>query len=94
MWVVKPHYYSGNRSYYNFPYAFGHLLANGLYALYEADPAAFEAKYDTFLRGTGKMSVKDICATVGMDVEDKKFWASAIQVLKERAGQFIKLAEK
>jgi pepF/M3 family oligoendopeptidase len=94
MWVIKPHYYSGRSSYYNFPYAFGHLLANGLYAMYEADPDSFGGKYDTFLRGTGKMSIEDICASVGMDVEDKNFWSDAMGVLKERVAEFIKLAEK
>jgi oligoendopeptidase F len=93
MWVIKPHYYFGGMSYYNFPYAFGHLLANGLYKIYEDAPDTFGDKYDTFLRGTGKMSVKDICATVGAKVEDKGFWAGAIVVLKERAAEFIRLAE-
>jgi pepF/M3 family oligoendopeptidase len=91
MWVVKPHYYRASQSFYNFPYVFGHLLANGLYAAYEADPGSFTQKYDTFLRGTGKMSVEDICATVGMDIRDKRFWAGALGVLKERAREFIRL---
>ena len=34
MWAWKPHYYSGQRSFYNFPYAFGLLFATGLYAIY------------------------------------------------------------
>jgi pepF/M3 family oligoendopeptidase len=91
MWVIKPHYYGGGRSFYNFPYAFGHLLANGLYALYESNPAAFGEKYDNFLRISGRMPIKEACATIGIDVEDKNFWADAIVVEKEKIKMFKQL---
>lgn len=35
MWTWKPHYYDSDYSFYNYPYAFGSLLAKGLYALYQ-----------------------------------------------------------
>ena len=35
MWTWKPHYYSADLSFYNFPYAFGLLFATGLYAIYQ-----------------------------------------------------------
>jgi len=41
MWAVKPHYYSADRSFYNFPYTFGLLFGLGLYARYEDDPDEF-----------------------------------------------------
>jgi pepF/M3 family oligoendopeptidase len=91
MWVIKPHYYSGNISYYNFPYAFGHLLANGLYGIYEKDPASFGEKYDSFLRATGKMSVKDSCAMLGVDVESADFWNGAIEVIKKNIDEFKRI---
>jgi pepF/M3 family oligoendopeptidase len=93
MWVVKPHYYFGGQNFYNFPYAFGHLLANGLYKMYEANPTEFGDKYDNFLRVSGKMSIKDVCATVGADVESKQFWADAIEVVKGRIKEFEKLVK-
>ena len=45
MWTWKPHYYSPNLSFYNFPYAFGLLFATGLYAIYAAgsEPAVSAA---------------------------------------------------
>ena len=33
MWTWKPHYYSTEVSFYNFPYAFGLLFGTGLYAI-------------------------------------------------------------
>jgi len=91
MWVIKPHYYSGRRHYYNFPYAFGHLLANGLYKIYTDDPASFGAKYDAFLRATGKMPIKDSCAMLGIDVESVDFWKSAIDMIKANIKEFERL---
>jgi pepF/M3 family oligoendopeptidase len=91
MWAIKPHYYSG--SYYNFPYAFGYLLANGLYQIYESGPAAFGEKYDNFLRATGKMSIKDSCAMLGVDVEDAAFWNGAIEVILTNIKEFKRITE-
>jgi pepF/M3 family oligoendopeptidase len=92
MWVIKPHYYSGQLSFYNFPYAFGNLLANGLYKIYESDPASFGDKYDAFLNVTGKMSVRDACAQIGVDVEQKRFWENSLSVIIERIKEFERLA--
>ncbi|MCL2356339.1 MAG: M3 family oligoendopeptidase [Defluviitaleaceae bacterium] len=88
MWAIKPHYYSAGFSFYNFPYAFGHLLANGLYKIYDADPVAFGKKYDDFLRISGKMPIKESCETLGINVEDSAFWASALDVIKNTIKEF------
>jgi oligoendopeptidase F len=92
MWLIKPHYYSAGTSYYNFPYAFGHLMANGLYRIYEADPAAFGEKYDAFLRASGKMSMKDSAAMLGVDIEDVTFWDGAIQVILKNIDEFKRIS--
>jgi len=93
MWVIKPHYYSGGRSYYNFPYAFGYLFAGGLYQIFRKDPNSFGEKYDNFLRATGKMSIKDSCALMGIDVEDVAFWSGAIDVIKKDIKEFERLTQ-
>jgi len=94
MWAIKPHYYYAGASYYNFPYAFGHLLASGLYKIYEADPAAFGAKYDAFLRAAGKMPIAESCALLGIDVEDVAFWNGALDVIKESIKEFETLTKE
>jgi len=93
MWVIKPHYYSAGRSYYNFPYAFGHLFAGGLYKIFTNDPDTFGEKYDNFLKATGKMSIKDSCALMGIDVEDAAFWNGAIDVIKKDIKEFERLTQ-
>jgi len=92
MWVIKPHYYSAQASFYNFPYAFGHLLASGLYQIFKKNPDTFGQMYDDFLQSTGKMSIKDSCALLGIDVEDVAFWNEAIDVIKADIKEFERLA--
>ncbi|MCL1842928.1 MAG: M3 family oligoendopeptidase [Defluviitaleaceae bacterium] len=94
MWVIKPHYYSGHLSFYNFPYTFGHLLANGLYKIYESDPASFAQKYDDFLRTSGKMPICESCKMLGIDVENADFWRGAIDVIKSEINEFKTLVKQ
>ncbi|MDR0273526.1 MAG: M3 family oligoendopeptidase [Clostridiales bacterium] len=90
MWAIKPHYYS-DFSFYNFPYAFGHLLANGLYKIYDNDPASFGEKYDNFLRVSGKMPITESCKMLGIDVESADFWKDALSVIKTKINEFEEL---
>ena len=83
MWTWKPHYYDASYSYYNFPYAFGLLLAKGLYALYLKQGPKFSETYEKLLSLTGKMDLEDICMSVGIDLTDKTFWQSSIDTFKE-----------
>lgn len=83
MWAVKPHYYSSELSYYNFPYAFGLLFGLGLYARYLDEGSSFTAEYDSLLVMTGKQSVKDVAAAAGIDVEDREFWRSGISIISD-----------
>ena len=45
MWLWKPHYYAYDHNFYNFPYAFGHLFALGLFAMYRREGASFVPRY-------------------------------------------------
>lgn len=83
MWTWKPHYYDASYSYYNFPYAFGLLLAKGLYALYLKQGPKFSETYEKLLSLTGKMDLEDICMSVDIDLTDKTFWQSSIDTFKE-----------
>lgn len=93
MWVCKPHYYSGGLSYYNFPYTFGLLFAKGLYAKYLTDKEAFVPEYYNLLQSTGKMMVEDAAALVGIDVTQKEFWVSSLELIKEDIETFLELTK-
>ncbi|MCR4772121.1 MAG: M3 family oligoendopeptidase [Oscillospiraceae bacterium] len=91
MWLCKSHYYSGELSFYNFPYAFGGLLANGLYEKYEKDGAAFVPLYKKFLRATAVMSVEDAGRVAGTELTDPDFWRMSLEGFKRETEEFIAL---
>ena len=94
MWTWKPHYYDPDYSFYNYPYAFGSLLAKGLYARYQKKPEHFPEDYETFLSVTGKMDLEDIAKTLDIDLTDESFWQSSIDIIKEDIDTFKTLLEE
>lgn len=93
MWLCKSHYYSGGLSFYNWPYAFGGMLARGLYARYEKEGAAFVPLYKKFLKATACMSVEDAGRVAGIDLTDIAFWRSSLEGLAQEVEAFGKLCE-
>lgn len=88
MWLYKGHYYSSDLSFYNFPYAFGGLLARGLYKKYEEEGELFIDSYREFLKATPIMSVEDAIALMKIDVTDKEFWKMALNSYAETVQEF------
>ncbi len=91
MWMCKPHYYSANVNFYNFPYAFGELFAKGLYALYEKEGEAFIAKYKELLRATGDHNIHDVLAIVGMDSHSPEFFRGSLALTIAKIEEWVKL---
>ena len=91
MWVVKPHYYYASANYYNFPYAFGLLFAKGLYAEYLKRGSEFIEAYDQLLSITGKKSIADVTATMGIDIRKTDFWRSSLSIIEEDIETFLAL---
>ena len=94
MWVNKSHYYSAERNYYNFPYAFGLLLSKGLYAKYLEDRKSFVKKYDEFLRETGKNNIADVVKIMDIDVYSVDFYRNSFKLIEKDIESFIELADK
>ena len=92
MWVCKGHYYGP--TFYNFPYAFGGLFARGLYAQYEKEGASFVPKYKKLLYTTPIASVEDTAKVADIDLTDKNFWRSALQMIADQIDLFCQLVEK
>ena len=91
MWLCKGHYYGP--TFYNFPYAFGALFARGLYACYEKEGAAFVPKYKKLLYTTPIASVEDTAKVADIDLTDKNFWCSALQMIADQIDLFCQLVE-
>ena len=92
MWLCKSHYYSG-LSFYNWPYAFGGMLARGLYACYEREGTAFVPKYKSFLKATAVMTAEDAGKVAGIDLTDVNFWRSGLEGLAKEVEEFGELCK-
>ena len=94
MWVCKPHYYSLNQHFYNFPYAFGLLFGLGVFAKYQEQGNTFMPRYDALLAACGSGKVADVAASVGIDVRSTDYWRSALSVIRGEIDQFVAMVEK
>lgn len=88
MWAVKPHYYSADLGFYNYPYAFGLLFGLGLYAIFEERGKAFCADYDALLSSTGLGKAADLAAGFGIDLRSRAFWDGGIAQIRGLIGRY------
>lgn len=93
MWACKSHYYSTGVHFYNFPYAFGQLFAVGVYALYRQRGADFLPDYEKLLRSAGSGDVREVAASVGIDVADVDFWRGSLRVFEDKLNELEALAK-
>ena len=91
MWICKSHYYGP--TFYNFPYAFGGLFARGLYAQYEQEGSAFVPKYKKLLYTTPVATAEDAARVADIDLTDKEFWRSALQIVADQIDTFCDLVK-
>ncbi|MDX1377317.1 MAG: M3 family oligoendopeptidase [Anaerolineales bacterium] len=91
MWTWKPHYYSTGLSFYNYPYAFGHLFATGLYAIYQRRGDEFVNDYKKLLASTGEASAADLAQTFGIDIRTRKFWEDSIAIIGKSIDRYCEL---
>jgi pepF/M3 family oligoendopeptidase len=91
MWTWKPHYYSPNLSFYNFPYAFGLLFATGLYAIYQKRGADFVPDFKNLLASTGEERAAELADRFGINIRTKKFWSDSIAIIGKRVERYCEL---
>jgi len=91
MWTWKPHYYSPNLSFYNYPYAFGLLFATGLYAVYQKRGADFVPDYKNLLASTGEERAAELADRFGINIRTKKFWADSLAIIGKNVEKYCEL---
>ncbi len=91
MWLLKPHYYSYDFNFYNFPYAFGLLFGLGVYAIYLKEGESFLPRYKELLRSTGEGKAADLAARYGIDIRSRDFWDASIDVLAKQIDRYCEL---
>jgi pepF/M3 family oligoendopeptidase len=91
MWTWKPHYYSPNLSFYNYPYAFGLLFATGLYAIYKQRGEAFVEDYKNLLASTGEETAAKLAKRFGIDITRRKFWDDSLAIIGKSIDRYCEL---
>ena len=94
MWACKPHYYSTDLAFYNWPYAFGLLFSKGVYAQYKKTGKSFVKDYNALLKATGSASVVDVAARINIDVKQKDFWVQSLTEIKLLIDEFCAIVDK
>ncbi len=78
-WASKLHFFLTDVSFYNYPYVFGYLLSRGLYARFEQEGSPFLARYEQFLKHSGRAEPAALAKSVlGCDLEQPEFWEQSI----------------
>jgi pepF/M3 family oligoendopeptidase len=91
MWTWKPHYYSTELSFYNFPYTFGLLFGTGLYAVYQKRGGAFVEDYTDLLASTGESTAADLAARFDIDIRTRDFWDESLGIIARQIGRYCEL---
>ena len=82
-WASKMHFFITGVSFYNFPYVFGYLLSQALFARFKAEGADFLPRYEAFLAATGSATCEEVVRrTLGTDLTKPEFWATALQAIE------------
>ena len=84
-WSYIPHFI--HVPFYVYAYAFGDCLVNSLYAVYQAEPEGFEARYLELLRAGGTLRHRELLAPFGLDATDPDFWAKGLAVVETMIDQ-------
>jgi pepF/M3 family oligoendopeptidase len=91
MWTWKPHYYSSDFPFYNFPYAFGLLFGTGLYAIYQQRGDEFITDYKNLLASTGEDTAAKLAKRFGIDITRRKFWDDSLAIIGKRVERYVVL---
>jgi oligoendopeptidase F len=84
-WSYIPHFI--HVPFYVYAYAFGDCLVSSLYAVYQAEPQGFEARYLELLRAGGTLRHRELLAPFGLDATDPQFWAKGLAVIESMIDQ-------
>jgi oligoendopeptidase F len=94
-WASKMHFFITGVSFYNFPYVFGYLLSQALFARFKSEGASFLPKYEAFLAATGSASCEEVAMrSLGADLTSPDFWATALHSMIPTLEAYEKLAPR
>lgn len=93
-WASTLHFHITGVPFYNFPYTFGYLFSQGVYAKALETEGGFEESYNDLLRDTGRMTVEQLAEKhLGVDIEQARFWEDAIALCIKDVEEFMELTK-
>ncbi|MCT1903452.1 M3 family oligoendopeptidase [Oceanobacillus sojae] len=94
-WASKLHFHITGVPFYNFPYTFGYLFSQGIYAYAQDYEGDFEEKYTALLRDTGRLTVEELAEKhLQVDLTKPDFWENAIEICEQDVQAFLELSRK
>ncbi|WP_053365439.1 M3 family oligoendopeptidase [Bacillus sp. FJAT-27245] len=94
-WIWTPHFYLTRSPFYNFPYTFGYLFSQSIYAAAKTKGPNFEKSYITLLRDSGKMAVEELVMKyLSEDITKSGFWEKGLQLCARDAEEFLTLGSQ
>lgn len=89
-WCSKLHFYIAHFGFYNWPYAFGYLFSQAVYARAKVEGPAYAATFRRLLAVTGHMWTEDAVNDVlGADTRDPDFWIGATAPMLSAVDAFL-----
>lgn len=93
-WASTLHFHITGVPFYNFPYTFGYLFSQGVYAKALETEGGFEESYNDLLRDTGRMTVEQLAEKhLGVNIEQTHFWKDAIALCIKDVEEFMELTK-
>lgn len=93
-WASTLHFHITGVPFYNFPYTFGYLFSQGVYAKALETEGGFEESYNALLRDTGRMTVEQLAKEhLDVDIEQAGFWEDAIAICVKDVEEFLELTK-
>lgn len=91
-WATKLHFSLAGSSFYNFPYTFGYLFSQSIYARKNNWGTDFSPKYIAILRDTGIMKAEDLVRKhLNEDITQADYWRKTLSHIKIQLDEFLKL---
>ena len=91
-WASKMHFSITGVSFYNFPYVFGYLLSQALFARFKEEGADFLPRYEAFLAMTGSATCEEVVRqSLGENLTDPGFWAKGIRAIEPNLERYESL---
>ncbi|GMQ46792.1 M3 family oligoendopeptidase [Vibrio sp. 10N] len=88
-WASKLHFSISELSFYNYPYLFGYLFSQGVYAQREQKGADFYPDYVALLRDTGSYLAEDVVLKhMNKNLTESEFWEESMQSLSAKVDEF------